>query len=123
MKRCVIKHGYSNAAMLPQAFIIPHIIAYKAARVNSSSTQIRQKVLLNRQGEETENAIPKLSVWRIFHLLSLTEPITLAGFPTAIIPSGTSFVTTEPAPITALSPLVTPGRIMLPEPIHTPFPI
>ena len=36
--------------------------------------------------------------------------ITLAGHPTAIIFSGISLVTTEPAPITALSPIVTPAR-------------
>ena len=34
-----------------------------------------------------------------------------------------SFVTTEPAPITELSPTLTPGRIMTDSPIQTFFPI
>ena len=49
--------------------------------------------------------------------------MTFAGFPTAIQFSGISLVTTLPAPIIALSPIDTPGRIILPEPIQTFFPI
>ena len=49
--------------------------------------------------------------------------MTLAGFPTAIEFSGIFLVTTLPAPIIALSPIDTPGRIILPEPIQTFFPI
>lgn len=49
--------------------------------------------------------------------------ITLQGFPTAITLSGISFVTTLPAPITTLFPIVTPGRIIAPPPIQTLSPI
>ena len=49
--------------------------------------------------------------------------MNLAGFPANTVFSGISFVTTEPAPITALSPTVTPGRIVEFEPIHTFLPI
>ena len=44
--------------------------------------------------------------------------IIFAGFPAAIALSGTSFVTTLPAPTTAFSPIVTPGKITLFEPIQ-----
>ena len=37
--------------------------------------------------------------------------ITFAGFPTAIELSSISLLTTEPAPIITLLPIVTPGRI------------
>src|SRR5437879_3450002 len=40
-----------------------------------------------------------------------------AGFPATITPSGTSLVTTAPAPTIALAPIVTPGRITAPLPI------
>ena len=48
---------------------------------------------------------------------------TRQGFPTATTPAGMSFVTTEPAPMTASSPMVTPGRIVTFAPIQTRFPI
>ena len=44
--------------------------------------------------------------------------ITLHGFPAAKQLSGTSFVTTLPAPITVPLPMVTPGRIIAPPPIQ-----
>ena len=47
----------------------------------------------------------------------------LAGLPATILPDGTSRVTTALAPITQLSPTVTPGRITAPYPIYTKFPI
>ena len=37
---------------------------------------------------------------------------TFAGFPATIVPGGTSFVTTLPAPTIAFSPTVTPARIV-----------
>src|SRR5438128_2496522 len=46
-----------------------------------------------------------------------------AGLPLTVAPTGTSRVTTLPAPITALSAIVTPGRIIAPPPIHTSRPI
>ena len=49
--------------------------------------------------------------------------ITLQGFPTATTSAGISFVTTEPAPITALSPILTPGRTTTFPPSQTPSPI
>ena len=46
-----------------------------------------------------------------------------AGFPATIVLSGTSLVTTEPAPTMALSPIVTLGKMVACAPIHAPFPI
>ena len=47
----------------------------------------------------------------------------LAGFPPTTTLSGTSFVTTAPDAMTALSPIVTPGLIIALPPIHTLSPI
>jgi len=47
----------------------------------------------------------------------------LAGFPIAMESLGISFVTTLPAPMTALSPIVTPGKIVQFPPIQTFLPI
>ena len=44
--------------------------------------------------------------------------MTFAGFPTAMLKAGISLVTTEPAPITAPSPTVTPGNIVVFPPTH-----
>mgnify|MGYP006988964805 CR=1 FL=1 len=46
-----------------------------------------------------------------------------AGFPATITLGGTSLVTTLPAPTIELSPIVIPGNIIEPEPIHTLFPM
>ena len=43
----------------------------------------------------------------------------LAGMPPTIVLSGTSLETTAPAATTALSPMVTPCRIVAFEPIQT----
>ena len=43
---------------------------------------------------------------------------TRQGDPTAITPAGMSRVTTLPAPITVLSPIVTPGSMVVPAPIQ-----
>ena len=48
--------------------------------------------------------------------------ITLQGFPTAITFDGISFVTTLPAPITTLSPMLTPGSTITFPPIQTLLP-
>ena len=45
----------------------------------------------------------------------------LAGEPKAIEKASISFVTTDPAPITEHSCIVTPGKIITPAPIHTSF--
>ncbi len=45
----------------------------------------------------------------------------LAGFPATIVPGGTSFVTTLPAPTIAFSPTVTPARTVVLEPTEAPF--
>ena len=47
---------------------------------------------------------------------------TFAGTPAATVLAGMSPVTTAPAPITALSPMVTPCRIVALEPTQTFFP-
>lgn len=49
--------------------------------------------------------------------------MTFAGTPPSITFCGTSLVTTAPAAITELSPMVTPGTIVALAPIHTFFPI
>ncbi len=49
--------------------------------------------------------------------------MTLQGFPTAIESDGISLATMEPAPITTLSPIVTPGSITELVPTKTLFPI
>src|SRR5260370_10939365 len=46
---------------------------------------------------------------------------TRAGFPATTAYAGTLFVTTLPAPIIAFSPIVTPARIVTPDPIEAPF--
>ncbi|ORY70382.1 uncharacterized protein BCR38DRAFT_105425 [Pseudomassariella vexata] len=43
---------------------------------------------------------------------------TLAGAPVTTVYAGTLFVTTDPAPTVLPRPIVTPGRIMVPPPIH-----
>jgi len=43
----------------------------------------------------------------------------LAGLPNTVTLGGTSRVTTLPAPTTASSPILTPGRMIVPPPIQT----
>lgn len=47
----------------------------------------------------------------------------LAGFPPTIQYSGTSFVTTLPAPTIECDPILIPSRITAPAPIHTSDPM
>lgn len=49
--------------------------------------------------------------------------MTLQGLPKATVLLGMSFVTTLPAPMTTLSPIVTFGKIIEPPPIQTLSPI
>ena len=49
--------------------------------------------------------------------------MTWQGLPTATTLDGISLVTTDPAPIVTLSPMVTPGRMVTLPPIHTLLPI
>src|SRR5256886_6966950 len=49
--------------------------------------------------------------------------ITLAGTPTAVAPSGTSFVTTEPAPVRAPLPSLTGATSIVSTPTKAPSPI
>src|ERR1019366_6503642 len=46
---------------------------------------------------------------------------TFAGFPATIAFAGTSFVTTQPAPTIAFSPMTILERIVAPEPTEAPF--
>jgi hypothetical protein len=52
---------------------------------------------------------------------SSTSRTTRKGFPPATTPSGMSFVTTLPAPITERRPIVTPGQIIAPPLGQTSF--
>jgi len=45
----------------------------------------------------------------------------LAGTPATIVFPGTSFVTTDPAPTIAFSPIVIPQSIVEEDPIEAPF--
>ena len=45
----------------------------------------------------------------------------LAGMPPTTVFAGTSLETTAPAATTAFSPMVTPGSIVAPAPIHAFF--
>src|SRR5688572_20720384 len=49
--------------------------------------------------------------------------MTRHGLPAANVASGTSRVTTLPAPITARPPMLTPGRMIAPPPTQTSAPI
>ena len=55
---------------------------------------------------------------RNFHSIIFT---ILAGFPTTTALSGTSFVTIDPVPTIAFSPMVTPGKMLTRAPIHAFF--
>ena len=48
---------------------------------------------------------------------------TRQGLPTATTPAGISLVTTDPAPMTLLSPMVTPGQMTTLPPIQTLLPM
>ena len=101
----------------------------------STGKETPQDALLSTESIEVRHLVPKgfLSVrqtgicWfgnaKYSIRLYLFSFITLHGFPTAITLSGMSFVTTLPAPITTLSPIVTPGRMRAPPPIQTLSPI
>ncbi len=47
--------------------------------------------------------------------------IIFAGTPATTVFGGTSFVTTEPAPISAFSPIVIPQSMVALEPMDAPF--
>ena len=49
--------------------------------------------------------------------------MTLQGFPAANTPDGMSLVTTLPAPMTVLSPIVTPGKMVTLDVTHTLLPM
>ena len=57
----------------------------------------------------------------IYFYSSIFFLINFAGFPATILLSGTSFVTTLPAPTIEFSPIVTPGSIVDEIPIHAFF--
>ena len=48
--------------------------------------------------------------------------MTLHGLPAATVLAGMSLTTTLPAPMTQLSPMVTPGQTTTPVPNHTLLP-
>ena len=54
---------------------------------------------------------------------STISRITRHGLPAANTPSGTSRVTTLPAPMTVREPIFTPGQMIAPPPTHTSEPI
>src|SRR5690625_356617 len=56
-----------------------------------------------------------------FILINIIYLIGLAGLPTTIVFSLTSFVTTAPAPIIAFSPMLTPGKSEALLPTFAPY--
>ena len=56
-------------------------------------------------------------------MVQMLSRYTRHGFPNATLSDGTSLVTTLPAPMTTLSPMVTPGRTIAPPPIQTLSPM
>ena len=62
------------------------------------------------------------NVWKVIKTYQ-TFFIIFAGTPATTVFAGTSFVTTAPAATIALSPILTPRRIVALEPIQTFFPI
>src|SRR5256885_11125407 len=54
------------------------------------------------------------------HGRSSAGPSTRAGLPATIVRGGTSRVTTLPAPTMACSPISTPQRIVVPDPMDAP---
>ena len=60
-------------------------------------------------------------IWLWESGFSFFEPIILAGIPTAVELAGTSFTTTEFAPIFEFSPIVMFPSIFAPAPTTTPF--
>src|SRR5690606_34926619 len=68
---------------------------------------------------DTIDGTPLPPQWRHAAISRMTRH----GFPAANAPAGTSRVTTLPAPMTLLDPMVTPGRTFAPPPIHTSEPI
>ena len=74
--------------------------------------------------------LTRMAVWLVsdsdsigyhFSFLSISR-ICLAGTPPTTVLAATSFVTTDPAAIMALSPTVTPRRMVELEPTHTFLP-
>src|ERR1051325_8752348 len=66
---------------------------------------------------------PTLNSLSSFALARGRKRTTRAGMPTTIALSGTSFVTTHPAPTTAPVPILMPGMIVACAPIHTSSPM
>ena len=69
----------------------------------------------------TEGAFHGASLY-LYLSSSVISRRTRQGLPTATTPEGISRVTTLPAPITVLSPIVTPGSTVTPAPIQTLLP-
>ena len=59
---------------------------------------------------------------KLSKLSNYSSLITLQGFPTAMVFDGISFVTTLPAPMTTLLPIVTPLKTVTFPPNQTLFP-
>src|SRR5690625_2076677 len=64
-----------------------------------------------------------MGLYAFYFTVSLSCLITVAGLPATTTWSGTSFVITDPDPITTLSPIVTPGLIIAPPPIQALSPM
>ena len=58
-------------------------------------------------------------VWEEIHVASFKARMTRHGLPDANTSAGIARVTTLPAPITDLSPMLTPGQMMAPPPTQT----
>src|SRR5699024_6466903 len=64
-----------------------------------------------------------MGLYAFYFTVSLSCLITVAGLPATTTWSGTSFVITDPDPITTLSTFVTPGLIIATPPIQALSPM
>ena len=100
--------------------------------LRKSLTGISQKVLTNNLRDMEKSGLvhrevfaevpPRVEYSLFFYFSLYISFITLQGFPTATLFDGISLFTILPAPITTLSPIVTPGSTTTFPPIHTLFP-
>ena len=93
-------------------------------RVRILKTAHCKKGLPEREAIEHlfQRANPNTQCAVSFYSSDSMDLMILAGTPATITLGGTSLVTTAPAATMELSPMVTPGRMVAWEPIHTLFP-
>ena len=104
---------------------LPGLLSSKPPQTtNNPSFESRYASVLRCQGVVSPPVgHPGVSRTSATHAVCTSCLSTLAGLPATTTFGGTSRVTTLPDPMTLLSPMVMPGLMMAPPPIHTLFPI